>query len=252
MAENSRQLPNCAKTIGKINPVEARRKADMTTKPKALIFDIDDTLVDTTPSYRGSIIETARHFGGIVTMAHIAAAKAKGDANNDWVLTRDLLLSQGIDVPLDAVTEVFESLYQGTDDTPGLKYRETLLLERDVILALAATYKMGVVTGRPRKDAMDFILQHQLTDVFQVVVTMDDGPLKPDPFPVKKAVESLGADTWMIGDTPDDIRSAVGAGITAVGVIAPADDPEEAKKAMTAAGAKMVLDKTVDLKGILL
>ncbi|MBN2717451.1 MAG: HAD-IA family hydrolase, partial [Deltaproteobacteria bacterium] len=212
-------------------------------RPLALIFDIDDTLVDTTPSYRGAIIETARHFGGTVTMSDIASAKARGDANNDWVLTMDLLEAQGIRVPLDRVTEVFERLYQGTESVPGLKYRETLLLERDVILALATRYRMGVVTGRPRKDALDFIAQHALENVFEVVVTMDDGPLKPNPFPVKKALEVLGeTDAWMIGDTPDDIRSAVGAGITAVGVIAPADNPVDARNAMIAAGAKLVLD----------
>ncbi|MBN2525387.1 MAG: HAD-IA family hydrolase [Deltaproteobacteria bacterium] len=225
----------------------------MMTKPKVLIFDIDDTLVDTTPSYRGSIIQTARHFGGTVNMADIARAKAEGDANNDWVLTKDLLADQGIDVPLDEVTRVFEDLYQGKGNIPGLKRRETLLLERDTILLLKTMYRLGVVTGRPRRDAEDFLVQHQLGDVFEVMVTMDDGPLKPNPFPVQKALEAMGeTDAWMIGDTPDDIRSAVGAGIVAIGVIAPADDPDEARQAMLDAGAKMVLKRTVELKDILL
>ena len=222
-------------------------------KPKALIFDIDDTLVDTTPSYRGAIIATAKHFGGTVTMADIANAKARGDANNDWVLARDLLAAQGISIPLDAVTEVFEELYQGTRNTKGLKTQETLLLDKKDILTLASRYRMGLVTGRPRKDALDFLNMHSLNEIFEVMVTMDDGPLKPNPFPVRKAVSALGeTDAWMIGDTPDDIRSAVGAGIIAVGVIAPADNPAEARAAMMSAGALMVLDQTVDLKELLL
>jgi HAD superfamily hydrolase (TIGR01548 family) len=222
-------------------------------KPKALIFDIDDTLVDTTPSYRGAIVETARHFGGTVTIRDVAAAKAAGDANNDWVLTRDLLAAGGIDISLEEVTRVFENLYQGTETVAGLKTLETLLLSRETILALGARYPMAIVTGRPRKDALDFIAQHRLEGVFLEIVTMDDGPLKPDPFPVKRAVAALGqVDTWMIGDTPDDIRSAVAAGIDAIGVIAPADSPEEARAAMLAAGAKTVLNRTTELKELLL
>ena len=47
---------------------------------------------------------------------------------------------------------------------------------------------------------------------------MDDGPLKPDPAPVRSAMAQLGeANAWMIGDTPDDIRSGVAAGAFAVG-----------------------------------
>jgi HAD superfamily hydrolase (TIGR01548 family) len=226
-------------------------------KPKALIFDIDDTLVDTTPSYRGAIIETARHFGATVSIGDVAATKAAGDANNDWVLTRDLMAKRGIDISLEEVTRVFETLYQGTDTVAGLKTLETLLLERETILALGERYPMAIVTGRPRKDALDFVAQHQLTGIFVDIVTMDDGPLKPDPFPVKKALAALGqtdtcrSDIWMIGDTPDDIRSAVAAGIDAIGVIAPSDSPGEARAAMLAAGARMVLDRTTELKELL-
>jgi phosphoglycolate phosphatase-like HAD superfamily hydrolase len=135
----------------------------------------------------------------------------------------------------------------------GLKTLETLLLARETILALGARYPMASVTGRPRKDALDFIARHRLEGVFLEIVTMDDGPLKPDPFPVKRAVAALGQDdTWMIGDTPDDIRSAVAAGIEAIGVIAPSDSPEEARTAMLAAGAKTVLNRTTELKELLL
>ena len=225
----------------------------MTDKPRAVIFDIDDTLVDTTPSYRGSILATARHFGGTATLEDIARAKAKGDANNDWVLTRDLLVREGIDVPLEEVTRVFEDFYQGTDATPGLKEQETLLLERSHILAIGQKYPLGIVTGRPRKDALDFIVRHNLSNLFKVVVTMDDGPLKPNPFPVQRALSVLKeTDVWMIGDTPDDIRSAVGAGIKGIGVIAPADNPEEAKAAMLDAGATLVLNSAKEIEELLL
>lgn len=221
-------------------------------RPKALIFDIDDTLVDTTPSYRGSIVQTAATFGGTVTMEEIAAAKARGDANNDWVLTKDLLAHQNIIVSLEEVTAVFEELYQGTNTRPGLKSMETLLIEKETLIDFSDRFKLGIVTGRPRKDAIDFLKQFNFEHLFQTVVTMDDGPLKPSPVPIQQALAVLQErDVWMIGDTPDDIRSAVSAGIHAIGVIAPADDPLEAKTAMLNAGAHAVLNTVRDLEGML-
>jgi phosphoglycolate phosphatase-like HAD superfamily hydrolase len=48
---------------------------------------------------------------------------------------------------------------------------------------------------------------------------MEDAPVKPDPAPVKLALEQLKCKTGiMFGDTVDDARAAVGAGITAAGV----------------------------------
>ncbi|MBN2344260.1 MAG: HAD-IA family hydrolase [Deltaproteobacteria bacterium] len=221
--------------------------------PKALIFDIDDTLVDTTPSYRGSIIRTAAHFGGTVTMEDIARAKANGDANNDWVLTQDLLSQQGIRVSIEEVTEVFEALYQGEGDTPGLKLLESLLIDIKMLGAWAKRFKMGIVTGRPRKDALDFLERYEIQHLFGAVITMDDGPLKPSPAPIRMALAALNeTDAWMIGDTPDDIRSAVAAGIVALGVIAPADDPNDAVNAMQRAGAARVLKTVCELEGLLL
>lgn len=42
-------------------------------------------------SYRTAIIETAGHFGVTITGEDVSAAKAKGDANNDWKLTLTLI-----------------------------------------------------------------------------------------------------------------------------------------------------------------
>ena len=61
-------------------------------------------------------------------------------------------------------------------------------------------------------------------------MVMEDGPLKPSPAPVIKALEGLGIPhvhgralphVCMLGDTVDDMRSAVAAGIVGVGVLTP-------------------------------
>eukprot|EP00968_Pinguiococcus_pyrenoidosus_P005567 scaffold361_cov248-Pinguiococcus_pyrenoidosus.AAC.27 len=55
---------------------------------------------------------------------------------------------------------------------------------------------------------------------------MEDGPPKPDAFPCAEAIRLLGlepAACLMVGDTPDDVRSALAAGSSAVGVRLPHD-----------------------------
>jgi HAD superfamily hydrolase (TIGR01548 family) len=214
----------------------------------AILLDMDDTMADVTESYRRATIAAAAAFGVAVTYDHITEAKAAGDANNDWELTQRLIARARPAPPLEEVTRVFEELYQGVGGEPGYKARETLLVQPAMLERWARIRMLGVVTGRPRSDATWFLEHHRIRHLFGAVVTMDDGPLKPDPAPVRMALERLGAaDGWMVGDTPDDMRAAVAAGIKGIGVIAPADDPEIARRALLEAGAWKVVSRLPDI-----
>jgi len=220
--------------------------------PQAILFDIDDTLVDVSQSYRKATIETALEFGVTITGEDISRAKAGGDANNDWELTHRLVCQKDSSVTLEQVTEKFEQLYQGTDDNNGFCKTEKMLIDRNLLVRLAARYALGIVTGRPRSDAIAFLEREGIAPLFQAVITMDDGPLKPNPEPVRLALQRLGVSRgWFIGDTPDDIRSARGAGVLPLAVIAPADDPDLAAPALLRAGAARVLTDLSQLEELL-
>lgn len=220
--------------------------------PEALLFDLDGVLADVSRSYRAAIVATARSWGVEVSREEIAAVKAAGNANNDWVVTRRLLAARGVEVALDEVAERFEGLYQGGDGRPGLRATETLVMPRSALEGLAGSRALAVVTGRPRADAERFLAEHGVRDLFPVVVTMEDAPSKPDPAPVRLALERLGAATaWMLGDTPDDLVAARGAGVVPIGVVAPGDDPVRARQTLLRAGAARVLDRTLDLVEVL-
>ena len=216
--------------------------------PEALLFDLDGVIADVEESYRRCVLETAGKFGVEITREELATMVLAGDANNDWVLTQRILAGRGVEASLDAVTEAYQEVYLGTSTSPGLRESERLLVARDVLSSLADRLPLAIVTGRPREEAEWFLDREGLTDLFQAVVCMEDGPLKPDPAPVRAAASRLGVErAWMVGDTPDDIRAAAGAGVVPIGVVAPGPDPTASAVALREAGAATVLAAIDDL-----
>lgn len=220
--------------------------------PEAILFDLDGVIADVSHSYRDSIIATAESFGVEIDHDDIAEVKAAGDANNDWVVTQRLLEQCGVEADLEDVTERFEEIYQGTEDEPGLRRTESLLVEPAYLEGLGEHHKLGIVTGRPRKDAERFLQEHDIARFFEAVVCMEDAALKPDPEPVELLLEQLGAErAWLLGDTPDDARAARGARVLPIGVVAPGHDTEVLTPALTRAGAARVLERVDQLEELL-
>jgi len=79
-------------------------------EPQALIFDLDGVLADVSRSQIVAIIETAGTFGVEITETEIEMAKAGGNANDDWELTRFLCRGRGVDAKLEPNTERLESI----------------------------------------------------------------------------------------------------------------------------------------------
>ena len=219
-------------------------------RPEALLFDMDGVLADVRRSYREAIVRTCASFGVEAGRDLIDAVKAAGQANDDWAVTHGVLARAGVRASLDEVTARFEELYQGTEDKPGLRRHETLIPSRELLEGLARIFKLGVVTGRPRADAERFLREQGVRGLFGAVVCREDAPLKPDPAPVRLALERLEVrSAWMLGDTPDDMRAAVGAGVVPVGVVPPGGG-ETAWTALEEAGAARIMEAEPDFGGL--
>jgi len=220
--------------------------------PEAVLFDLDGVLADVQYSQRAAVVATARSFGVAVTSAQVAAAIRTGDAANDWLLTRRLVESGGRAVSPDGATARFQSLYLGDAGTPGLRERECLIPPSPLLAQFAARRPMAIVTGRPRAEAQWFLERAGVAQLFGAVVAMEDAPAKPDPAPVRLALERLGVRrAWMIGDTPDDMRAAAQAGVLPLGVVTPGDEPSLAIAALREAGGARVLNRLSDLLELL-
>jgi len=213
--------------------------------PQALLFDLDGVLADVGGSYRECIRSTCADYGVTVSDADIQDAKDAGDANNDWVVTQRLLAARGILADLDEVTGRFQARYLGPDGVGGLRESEIPIVEPSRLAVITAGRPSAIVTGRPRAEA-DWFLRRAGFDGFAAVIGLEDAPLKPDPAPVRLALDALGATrAWMVGDTPDDIRAAAAAGVVPLGILAPgATDPTPLREA----GAAAVLRDLRDLE----
>lgn len=229
------------------------RALEIVLAPQAILFDVDGTLVDVSGSYRAATIATGREYGVEITADDVAEAQREGGgANDDWMLTRDLLARRGVERPLDEVIERFERIYQGTDEIPGLCGTERALLTRGDLECLRRRVRVGIVTGRPRVDADRFLAEAGFGDLVDTVVVREDAALKPSPEPLDLATRNLDVErAWYVGDTVDDMRAARAAGVLPIGVIAPGNEAEVTRRALLEAGAARVLDSPKDVEGLL-
>jgi histidinol-phosphate aminotransferase len=252
---DSDELRGCLRITCPGEPVAFERleaALEAALAPQALLLDMDGVLADVSQSYRRAIVETAASFGVELTPAEVARAKAEEASNNDWVVTRRLLEARGVEASLEEVTRRFEALVQGSGPAEGLWRLERSLAPRALLERLASRLPLGVVTGRPRADARRFLEHAGIGSLVRAMVCLEDAPLKPDPAPVRLALERLGARrAWMVGDSPDDIRAARAAGVVAIGVVAPGDDPAEVGERLERAGAARVLGRLEELQEML-
>ncbi len=220
-------------------------------EPEALLFDVDGVLADVSNSYRMATKLVGSVYDVEIEDEEISAAKQAGNANDDWELTWRLLGARGVEVELEDVIQWFESFYQGDENRVGLHATETLIPSRDWLEQLASRVPLAVVTGRPRHDLDQFLDQQGVRDLFRVQVCRDDTTeLKPHPAPVRKALSELGVErAWLIGDTPDDMRSARAAGVLPLGFVAPGESTGS-EEALVRAGAARVLARVEDVEAL--
>lgn len=202
---------------------------------QTLVFDLDGVLVDVSGSFRACIGATMAALGGRPSAgAEIASLKLAGGFNNDWDVTRELLRRQGIAVTRDHVIEAFSRIYrgapgQGVFGPEGLIHRERWLLPLARLEQLARRFRLAVFTGRPRSDAVYTLKHFEAARFFTAVVALEDAPAKPEP----QGLRQLDAH-WYIGDTVDDARCALSAGVAFIGICPPASPLEQRCRALGA------------------
>lgn len=192
-----------------------------------IVFDMDGVLVEVSESYRETICQTVAHFTGrTISRELVQEYKNQGGWNNDWALSQKISSDLGVEVPYQTVVDYFNSIFFGTvtNGIPdGLMSRERWIPAQGLLEGLVRRYQLSIFTGRLRDEAMMTLRRFAPDLPFAPVVGADDVVKgKPDPEGLL-AIQAAhpGTELWYVGDTVDDARSALAAGVPFIGVAAP-------------------------------
>ena len=223
--------------------------------PEIVLFDMDGVLVDVSGSYRLAIQKTAEHFSDDeITPEEIERYKRAGGYNNDWDLTEALIRARGRTVSRKSIVRFFQDCYLGKDFNGAIS-NERWLLSPSSLQSLSRKYRLGIVTGRPRPEALHVLKRFDVDRYFDVVITSEDvqGKQKPDPLGLRLALEKLaGRRAVYLGDTVDDVQAALRAGVVPIGVLPPhASGDRQLGRLLEETGARQVLGHVNELVEVL-
>ncbi len=186
---------------------------------KAIIFDLDGTLIDSAPDLRTacnkllskyerceiSLEETMQFVGNGATKLVERAFQATGEAVDKSALP--------------GLTEEFLGFYDGHEAD------ETQLFNgvEDTLMTLKGKgVRLALCTNKPRTPTLNLLRDLNLTDFFEVIYGGDDvAHKKPDPQMLHNALIDMGLeakDCIMVGDSPNDIGAAKNAGMRNIAV----------------------------------
>ena len=186
---------------------------------RAVIFDLDGTLVDTAPDLMLATNHVLEGLGRrAISMAEVRAFVGHGARA---LVTRGLAATGGLPVNYDVepdykrfVDYYSRNIANGSQPFPGL----VRLLDR----LKAEGYGLGVCTNKLEGLSVQLLDALKLSQYFGAVVGPDTiGVAKPDPKPFFEAVARLGLNApraIMVGDSETDILTARNAGVPVLAV----------------------------------
>lgn len=181
------------------------------TPVRAVLFDVDGTLLDTTDFIYGGFDHTLAHHGYPVP-ARSSYAPAMGPPLRQGYE----LLAPGCDA--DRLCETHRA-WQSANLHVSRPYADA----EPVLRALhSAGLRIAAITNRSRITSVDTIARAGLGRYLDLVLSAEDVTnIKPHPEPLLRALASLGVapqDAVMVGDTPVDIDAGRASGTRTVGV----------------------------------
>lgn len=191
--------------------------------PEVLVFDMDGVLVEVSESYREAIRETVRHFTSEdVSHDEIQDFKNAGGWNNDWLLSHRLISDRGHTVEYADVVAYFNHVFLG-ENNDGLIRREKWMPKDGLLEKLGERTTLAIFTGRAKYEADATLGRYARHISFDPLIT-DESVSNPKPAPDGLHLiqqKHPGKSIWYLGDTVDDARSALSAGVPFIGVSMP-------------------------------
>ncbi|WP_256999625.1 HAD family hydrolase [Microbacterium sp. SZ1] len=186
----------------------------MSRQPRAILWDMDGTLVDTEPYWMAAETALVESFGG--SWSHEQALQLVGNGLIDSAV---ILQNAGVDMEADAIISLLTDGVQEALRVQGVPFRPGA---RELLLDLkSAGITTGLVTMSLRRMALSVVDLIEF-DAFDIVVAGDDvSNPKPHPEPYLHAASLLEvdiADTLVIEDSPTGLRAGLASGAVTLGV----------------------------------
>ena len=212
---------------------------------KAVLFDLDGTILDTLPDLNACMNEALRQFGcPPVSMEQSRAFVGHGGKQ---------YAVQALPPEKKKDIDAFYALYLGIHVHWKNDRTKPFPQEKECLAALRGRgLKLAVVTNKSQA-AADVLKDTLLKDFgFSAVIGNREGvPVKPDPATAFEALRLLGVspeDAVFVGDGDTDVQTAKNAGMRGVAVLWGYRTREQ----LLAAGASVFADTFLQLKDILL
>ena len=213
--------------------------------PKAVLFDMDGVLYDSTPNHASCWIDSMAEFG--IDMTPMDAYKYEGMRG---VETIQLMVKQQKGRDIDE-TEA-QMMYDEKTRLFGLLPKAKIM---DGVLELmskinASGLQIGIVTGSGQKPLIRRLLRdfHEFVDAEHIVTAYDVKHGKPAPDPylmgLKKAGNLMPWEGIVVENAPFGVRAGVAANIFTVAV----NSGPLQNSALTDEGADILFDKMTDFR----
>lgn len=184
----------------------------MTDDPILVIFDFDNTLIDSRINFmglRGALIDL---WASAAPLPHPRDALLRLPIRD--IVDQAVAAAPGVGEAAWDTIEAYEAA--GLEGAPAMPYA------RPVLEALAARrVRLAVLTNNARPATVRLLETLGLAPLFAVTVTRDDASaLKPDPAGIHLILEHLGpvGVTYVVGDSWIDALAAQAAGVRFIGI----------------------------------
>ena len=185
---------------------------------KLILFDYDGTIVDSGKMIVKGAIEAFRMCG----LPDPDPNKVRENIGKPLATALDAYAPKGYEVNPEMISNAYRKWYAeqgrlGLQDEP--LYPGMFKLIND--LKYHKEFNIGVATNKSRIALNNGLNKHNLNEIFDITLTMEEANPKPDPDMAIQAMSKLNIEkksTVIVGDTINDIGLGVNAGIVAIGV----------------------------------